>query len=517
VYFEGSSTEIGPDTGLLVQRVERSPSGNIVTRLVQTVGTTVNRIVQLADPGARFEVETPAATAIVRGTDLTVRQRRTGAGAARQYLFQNTTSPPGGNPVEVCGGPRGPVTPTPTATSALTGTVTPTPTPTPAPAGARAATCVTVLGGQETLATENVGPGPVVPRGFTDQFARVALSQESAEFQAEQAAERQQERLQQQAAAEAQARQAQAGLIALEVGLQQLVQQERALAQQILLLLTVTPTPTVPRTATRTPTPGGPTPTPGGPTPTPTSSATLTLTGQVVNAVNVQPIAGASVSAAGQTTTTDASGNFRFAALPAGPVSVTATASGFLPGTQTATVPAGGTANIVIALSPTLPAGQFRIVLTWGATPRDLDSHLWVPTTPAITEVYFGNQGSLTAPPFAELDTDDVTGFGPETITIAQLLPGTYTYAVHNFSQDAPITSSGAQVQVFGSSGSLGTFSIPTSGTGIWWTVFTFNGSTLTPVNTISNTPPLPSAVGGQTPLIGAPPTVPQKPPAGSR
>src|SRR5207248_26478 len=75
VYFEGTAVEVETSTGLLVQRLERSPDGNIVTRLLQSAGTTVSRVVQLVDPAARFEVETPAATAFVRGTDLRIEQR----------------------------------------------------------------------------------------------------------------------------------------------------------------------------------------------------------------------------------------------------------------------------------------------------------------------------------------------------------------------------------------------------------------------------------------------------------
>src|SRR5262249_24673180 len=68
VYFEGTVTEVGADAEVTVQRLERSPGGNIVTTLLQNVGTTVSRVVQLTDPAASFEVETPSARAIVRGT-----------------------------------------------------------------------------------------------------------------------------------------------------------------------------------------------------------------------------------------------------------------------------------------------------------------------------------------------------------------------------------------------------------------------------------------------------------------
>src|SRR5262249_3617181 len=68
IYFEGTTIEIGPQTGLLVVRLERSPGGDLLTNLFQTAGSTVSRVRALLDPGATFEIETPAATAIVRGT-----------------------------------------------------------------------------------------------------------------------------------------------------------------------------------------------------------------------------------------------------------------------------------------------------------------------------------------------------------------------------------------------------------------------------------------------------------------
>lgn len=68
VYFEGTVIEVEPSTGLLVERLETSPSGGIVTRLLQTAGVTVSRVVHLVDPAASFEVETPAAVVFVRGT-----------------------------------------------------------------------------------------------------------------------------------------------------------------------------------------------------------------------------------------------------------------------------------------------------------------------------------------------------------------------------------------------------------------------------------------------------------------
>jgi uncharacterized protein YfaP (DUF2135 family) len=220
------------------------------------------------------------------------------------------------------------------------------------------------------------------------------------------------------------------------------------------------------------------------------STGTGSLSGTVVNAVNAQPIVGASVTIAGTglSTTTNASGQYSFSAVPAGSRSVSASASGFSSSTQSVTVPASGSATLNFALSPTLPAGQFRIVLTWGATPPDLDSNLWVPQGATFTQVFFGNLGSLTAQPFALLDVDDITGFGPETITVSQVQAGTYRYAVRQFSGGAPPAPGSVTVQVFGSTGLLQTFTNPAFPAGQnCWIVFNFNAGGITPVNTFSS------------------------------
>jgi uncharacterized protein YfaP (DUF2135 family) len=116
-----------------------------------------------------------------------------------------------------------------------------------------------------------------------------------------------------------------------------------------------------------------------------------------------------------------------------------------------------------------------------------------VPAAPrGTTEVYFGSRGGLTARPFAALDVDDTSGLGPETTTIGQLVPGRYTYAVHQFSADGALAQSGARVQVLRGSGVLNTFTVP-AGSGRWWTVFTIDGQTgaVTPVDRLGDAAPV--------------------------
>ena len=75
------------------------------------------------------------------------------------------------------------------------------------------------------------------------------------------------------------------------------------------------------------------------------------------------------------------------------------------------------------AVSGPVKQGQVRIVLTWGETPRDMDSHL---DTPTGCHVYYGRKQCPSGE--ASLDTDVTDSYGPETINIRSLKPGVYRY-----------------------------------------------------------------------------------------
>ncbi len=146
-----------------------------------------------------------------------------------------------------------------------------------------------------------------------------------------------------------------------------------------------------------------------------------------------------------------------------------------------------------IVLSP-LADGNFRIVLTWGETPKDVDAHLYTPSISGQAyHIFYRSacRGDRDAPPYADLDIDDRNSFGPETITIAQFAPGTYNYIVHNYGgqndpDDGGDLGSG-RVQVFDETGNLvRTFYSPGGG-GYFWNVFSIDGATkaITPINTM--------------------------------
>ncbi len=83
-----------------------------------------------------------------------------------------------------------------------------------------------------------------------------------------------------------------------------------------------------------------------------TPVTTGTITGSVFNASAGTVIAGATVSGGGVTTTTNSSGSYTLSNVPAGSVSVTASATGFQSSTQTVTVTAGGTTTTNFSLTP---------------------------------------------------------------------------------------------------------------------------------------------------------------------
>jgi len=65
--------------------------------------------------------------------------------------------------------------------------------------------------------------------------------------------------------------------------------------------------------------------------------------------------------------------------------------------------------------------------------------------------------------PWAVLDTDDTTSFGPEITTLALCLAGTYRYTVHNYSGSPGIETSQAKGYLTLPDGSSQTVDVPTS------------------------------------------------------
>jgi hypothetical protein len=202
-----------------------------------------------------------------------------------------------------------------------------------------------------------------------------------------------------------------------------------------------------------------------------------------MNAVSGVPVA---------TTSSDGAGQYQFSSLSANTYTVLVSATGYTTAVRTGIV-VGGTVvgGQNVALSSVGSSAEVRIVLTWGISPSDLDSHLTGPTADASRfHIYYPARGSLTGTPWAALDHDDVTSYGPETITIVQQLPGVYRYSVHDFSNlsstsSVALANSGARVDVYRGSSLISSF-FPPPQDGTLWTVFELQGEQLTAVNTMT-------------------------------
>jgi hypothetical protein len=141
-----------------------------------------------------------------------------------------------------------------------------------------------------------------------------------------------------------------------------------------------------------------------------------------------------------------------------------------------------------------------QFTLTWGENPWDLDSHLYTPEIPGTYDtvayhVYYASPGNAQSAPFADLDVDDVTSYGPEHITIWDEFPGTYSYAVYHYSGSGTIVTSEAEVGVLKPDGTLLSFDVPvdvSAFSNYWWHVCNVDGETgvITPVDTIAASSP---------------------------
>jgi hypothetical protein len=181
------------------------------------------------------------------------------------------------------------------------------------------------------------------------------------------------------------------------------------------------------------------------------------LTGQVVNALDKSPVPGAKVRIVGTplSSLADGQGRFRLDGAPTGSVPIEVSAEKFTTEKFQRKLEENRETAIRVVLSPGMKAGQIRIVLTWGKKPEDLDAHLEGPLPDGKRfHVYYHDKGDLYSQQFVKLDTDCQTGEGPETITVLGVVPGTYRYFVHDYTnRDDPhskaLAESGAEVKVY--------------------------------------------------------------------
>eukprot|EP01012_Entosiphon_sulcatum_P006694 TRINITY_DN131_c0_g1_i1.p1 TRINITY_DN131_c0_g1~~TRINITY_DN131_c0_g1_i1.p1 ORF type:complete len:498 (+),score=120.66 TRINITY_DN131_c0_g1_i1:41-1534(+) len=212
----------------------------------------------------------------------------------------------------------------------------------------------------------------------------------------------------------------------------------------------------------------------------PVPPPTFRVAGYIIDAVTGRPIPNVPLQISGtavngrkwtETITATPQGTYSAGNIPQGTIVLSASVSGYLAATTqsisvTGNIAAGTVADL--ALSPTLPAKAFRVVLKWGSSPRDLDTHLM--TTGGVDVCY-----NRKASNGASLDIDRTNGFGPETVTVADQSAGAsgtlWKYYVFNYS-GGDIRQSNAVVYLYTATGLAQSIPVPTNqDTQRWWHV----------------------------------------------
>ena len=217
------------------------------------------------------------------------------------------------------------------------------------------------------------------------------------------------------------------------------------------------------------------------------------IVGRALHAVTGEPLSGVNVLAIdymkdSQIEITDETGIFIFP-VEIGEYTIGFSKEGFIGTTSKIRMGADETPREVIAaLSPEIK--EFRIVLTWGSRPRDLDAHLSGPDPDGGDfHIWYRNKYPIGGKDF--LDRDDTDKYGPETITIYKPAVGNYYYSVYDYTNKEKkrskyLSRSNAEVKVYGQNKLLASFEVPVNMKGNCWHVFEINEShEIVPINVV--------------------------------
>jgi uncharacterized protein YfaP (DUF2135 family) len=191
-----------------------------------------------------------------------------------------------------------------------------------------------------------------------------------------------------------------------------------------------------------------------------------TVVGTVRNATSTQPIGGATVAVRGtaRTGTSNGSGAFSIADVPAGDVTLDVSAPGYTTQAIQATVQQNQTTTANVTLAPTGSTQEISVALTWGTIPADLDVHLSGPATGGGRFHTYWNNANVV--PYVTISADDHDGIGPETLTIRRSaqtgnwIPGEYRIWAHNYTGAPGYSGSAARVTVTRGGQQLGVYDV---------------------------------------------------------
>lgn len=192
------------------------------------------------------------------------------------------------------------------------------------------------------------------------------------------------------------------------------------------------------------------------------------------------------------TATTDAAGRYALD-LPLGNYTVLASRPGCIPVSFNIVSTAAGARNQNGSITPVVDGNVYRVVLTWGELPSDMDSHMVGPDDQGRQFHVNFESGGVPGPGgtyICNLDVDDTNSYGPETITLDPQPDSTYYYYVQRYSEDGAMSTSMSTVRLYRGDALVATFNVPTNqGDGAYWNVFAVKNGEIVLKHTVTGKP----------------------------
>ena len=127
------------------------------------------------------------------------------------------------------------------------------------------------------------------------------------------------------------------------------------------------------------------------------------------------------------------------------------------------------------AFAEDVNSDEYKVIINWSASPRDLDSHLeGYDSYGSSFHVYYSNRYAYDSDgsTISWLDQDITTGYGPETLRFTPVDSSKkYTYYIYNYGGDGRISNSQAHISLYKGETLIGEY-IPPSSEGRYWTLF---------------------------------------------
>ncbi len=189
------------------------------------------------------------------------------------------------------------------------------------------------------------------------------------------------------------------------------------------------------------------------------------------------------------TSITNSSGEYSVE-LPYGNYTVYAEKDGYITSKFNIVVQEGTTNEQNGTLIPTFIDDEYHFILTWGENPNDLDSHVEGNLSNGTPfHVYYrhmsDSDGNIIV---CELDVDDTTSYGPETITLTPTTSGAYYYYIFRYDGKGTISNSEAKIVVYKGKEMIKIFNVPTNlGESDYWNVFAIKDGEIIVQNTITD------------------------------